>query len=270
MLNQRNRMLRERFTVLALLAFVLVAPVGAQEPDALTEEAAAPLLAEPIDGLSYNGWAGPGTCDWCNETCYSPKCWGAYPGMGPCNRWHNVFVPRKTAWYWGYSEEFCERPFGTYARAALNTQVVNGLAAQIVLYRFDFRDPAATSTERAAKLNFRGHERLIKIVEKLKYVVAPLTIEMSGDKELDEMRRQYVIDFLQDDLEFPLPEESVVIGRPTARGLDGEEAFSNYQNLMLQTKHTGAFSPDLKERRTISFGGGLDSDNNDAASLFGR
>ena len=59
MLNQRNRMLRERFTVFALLAFVLVAPVGAQEPDALTEEAA-PLLAEPIDGLSYNGWAGPG------------------------------------------------------------------------------------------------------------------------------------------------------------------------------------------------------------------
>ncbi len=270
MLNQWNGMLCERFALLALLALVLVVPVGAQEPDVLPEDATAPLLAEPIDGLSYNGWAGPGTCDWCNEECYSPKCWGAYPGMGLKCRWHNVFVPRKTAWYWGNAEEFCERPFGTYARAAWNTQVVNGLAAQIVLYRFDFRDPAATSTERAAKLNFRGHERLIKIVEKLKYVAAPLTIEMSGDKELDEMRRQYVIDFLQDDLEFPLPEESVVIGRPTARGLDGEEAFAGYQNLMLQTKSAGAFSPDLKERRTISFGGGLDSDNNDAASLFGR
>ena len=258
MVKTSRKLTCELFAVLALAVGVLTSPAKTQEPDPIPDEAtsAAPVDEQILPG--YHDWTSSGDYGWCQEQCYSAKCWGAYPFMGPSCRWHSVTVPRLTAHYWGYAEEFCERPFGTYARAAINTQINNGLVAQLVLYRYDFRDPTV-SYDDAAKLRGRGHYQLVKIVDKLKRVMGPLVIEPSGDDDLDEERRQFVIARL-DDLEFSFPEESVVIGRPPAGGMSGEEAFVNYQNLIMQTEHAGAFTPRLEERSTISFGSHADSE----------
>ena len=62
---------------------------------------------------------GDGACRNCNHvsrTC-PPSRWNVIGRIGYC--WNTRTKPCLQASHWGYPEEFCERPFGSYTRADL-------------------------------------------------------------------------------------------------------------------------------------------------------
>ena len=62
-------------------------------------------------------------------------------------------------------------------RGALNTQISNGVVAQIALYRFDFLDAQG---EPADRLSERGRLQLEKTIGLMQMCDAPLIIEQNG------------------------------------------------------------------------------------------
>jgi hypothetical protein len=158
-----------------------------------------------------------------------------------CNCRYSTCKRRAQCRAWGYPEEFCERPFGSYVRSHLHRQVANGLADQMAIYHFDFFD---TDTNQADQLKPRGL-RQVSEVAKLATMLSDeyfiVTIEATGDSELDHRRRIQVFERLTE-LGSPVALDQVVTGRPAAVGLDGLEAFEIYQKQLQQTKQQGGVS----------------------------
>jgi len=161
-------------------------------------------------------------------------CWPHYY----CKCRYSTCKCRAQCRAWGYPEEFCERPFGSYVRFHLHRQVANGLADQMAVYHFDFFD---TDTDQADQLKPRG-VRQVNEVANLATMLCDehfvVTIEATGDSELDHRRRIQVFEKLTE-LGAPVALDQVVTGRPAAVGLDGLEAFEIYQNQLQQTKQQG-------------------------------
>jgi hypothetical protein len=140
---------------------------------------------------------------------------------------------------WGYPEEFCERPFGSFVRYNIRQQVANGLMDQMVLYHFDFFE---VDTDQPDKLKPRGVRQVSKVAELATmlydhfYVV---TIEPTGDSELDNRRRLQVFEKLTD-LGAPVALDQIATATPPVPGLDGPEATEIYRNQIKQTKQQGA------------------------------
>jgi hypothetical protein len=131
--------------------------------------------------------------------------------------------------YWGYPEEFCELPLGARLYAHLNTQVANGMAAQMVLYRYDFCDGIWND---AAKLNQHGRKRLKQMVRMLQCDLHPILVEdIPEEPGLSAARRDHVLKSIAE-LGFTVPEEWVVVGEPQSAGLSGEEAIIVYQQML--------------------------------------
>jgi hypothetical protein len=139
-----------------------------------------------------------------------------------------------------YPGYYQERPFGTYVRAAAIGQIRNGLADQMVLYRYDFRDGS-----RAAELSPRGKYQLTKFAMRAFQCGMPILIEETPDTpEVASARRDYVIGALRElDSDFAQPEDLVVVGRPRLPGLNGNEALIIDVNLLQQTQSRGTIGP---------------------------
>jgi hypothetical protein len=140
---------------------------------------------------------------------------------------------RKAYWqrhHWGYPEEFCERPFGSMVRSALNAQVTNGLASQMSLYEYDFDGPMLTA---------RGRIELQRIAERMQRLGAPIVIEATNEAQLDQQRRITVIEQLLQ-LGMPVTEEFVLVRSMIRPGLNGVEARTIFENLLQQTTDLGA------------------------------
>ena len=133
--------------------------------------------------------------------------------------------------YWGYPEEFCERPFGSLVHAQLAAQINNGMAAQMVLYRYDFIPGQAS-------LKPRGEIQLRKMANVLLFHAFPLIIEGTGTAALDQARRESVTVFLAS-LDCSVTEQQIVTSGWLTRGLSGEEALRIYQNRLKQTESRG-------------------------------
>jgi hypothetical protein len=166
------------------------------------------------------------------------------PAPGPAGPHPALPLPVLRAYHWqdcflGFPEEFHEPPLGHSVYAAYKTQVANGAAARMVLYRYDFVDGCGL-------LNPRGKERLAEIAALLPHTFFPVVIEGCAPG-LDESRRLAVLEELGR-CPFPIPPQRVVVGRPIAVGLSGTEALLVYQNLLFQTRRQGAPG---------GFGGGL-------------
>jgi hypothetical protein len=133
----------------------------------------------------------------------------------------------------GFPEEFEAPPLGLSVNLQIQTQVANGVAAGMVLYRYDFVGCTAA-------LNLKGRDRLAKIAALLPHNFFPLVIERTPEApELAEARRVAVLAELAHG-PFPVPPERVVIGPPLAHGLAGVEAVLINENLMRQTAAQGA------------------------------
>jgi hypothetical protein len=158
---------------------------------------------------------------WYGEPCHQ-SCWDR---AVHCLRAHLL----------GFADEFEAPPLGASVHALGRTQVANGDAARMILYRADF-------VEGGSALTPRGKDHLAKIAALLPTSFSPLLIERSPcAPELDAARRLAVLNELSH-CTFPVPTERIVVGPPTARGLDGEEAALIYWNFLQQTQF-GAGGP---------------------------
>ena len=165
---------------------------------------------------------------------YQRTCWPHHY----CHCRHSTFKARKQCEYWGYPEEFCERPFGVFVRSHFHAQIANGLANQMVLYQYDFYD---TVGDEATTLNPHGLVQVAKVGELAGMLGDPffiVTVEATGDPELDTARRLHVFQKLVE-LDVPIAVEQVVTGSATSPGLDGIEAFEIYRNQLQQTRVLG-------------------------------
>ncbi len=135
--------------------------------------------------------------------------------------------------HWGYADQFQVRPFGTYVRSAVDTQVSNGIAAQLTLYRYDFVDVTGIVS---TKLNSHGRIRLVRMAGTLGSCPYPLNIEYDQDHpQANEARRQHVLAQLKQ-IMGDVADEQVVVRIPVVRGRDAEEGLLLYQNLLHQVE----------------------------------
>jgi hypothetical protein len=148
-------------------------------------------------------------------------------------------------------------PFGFCVSGALNAQVTNGLAAQLVFYRYDF---ISTPTQRAAKpndfanLNPQGRRQLRRVADVMSRMpLPPVVIESSGNSQIDQARRQVVIAGLTEAMGSPVPAEWVIVDEPMAHPLAGEEAAIVHENLLRQTEAGGSY--DANDRTSGQSGG---------------
>jgi hypothetical protein len=164
-------------------------------------------------------------------------CWSHHY----CNCRYSTCKRRAQCRAWGYPEEFCERPFGSCVRSQLHRQVANALADQMAIYCFDFFDE---DTEKADQLKPRGVRQLIKVANYATMLCDQyymVTIEATGNSELDHQRRIQVFENLTE-LGASFALNQVVTGIPAALGLDGTEAVEIYENQLQSTKQQGGTS----------------------------
>ncbi len=189
---------------------------GAVDPSWSTEQLPeGDIVTSAADAHAVGGGQGRGIFGWLSH------------------RWQYHTKPRLQASHWGYPEEFQEAPLGYYVYANMNVQVTKGLAAQMVMYHYDF-------IPEDDKLTHRGHQQLRKLARGLVRDFYPLIIEQTpGRRELDEARRRYVLAELER-MHMPVPGEWVRVGLPSVEGMRGEEAQLIDLNLLRQTQAGGA------------------------------
>ncbi len=210
---------------------VAVAP----EPDAAPEPEydAAPL---PEDGPPLPQRPTPhppqvvGSGNYVTHPYNCPDCYYGH-ACPSCRRGRVGRVKACLQWsHWGYANWFCEKPLGACLYAHVNTQIGNAMTARTVLYRYDFHDGILSD---ASRLNQLGRKRLKEMVWMLQNNVYPIVIEHTPEKPgLAAARRSHVLASL-DRLNFPVPQDWVVVGDPEAYGLSGEEAFLTYEKMLL-------------------------------------
>ena len=168
--------------------------------------------------------------------------------------WLTEAKPRLQESHWGYADQFEVRPFGSYAVAHLDKQIVNGAIARLALYHYDFGD---VTLRDPTKLNSRGRKRLGKLAEMMvQNNLHPLIIQGSpGKPGLDMARLAHVLD-LTAGLESPLPADWIVVGEPIPPPLSGEEATIVQENLLRQTQSGGATLSGTESSIQGSSGGG--------------
>jgi hypothetical protein len=214
-----------RLSKLAAAGVLLGALHGGRAPAQGPGAAPAPLIGPP-GGLMKPSpcFADPfGPVQITPVPCpHNGRHWGA---------WHKA---RCQAKWVGYPEEFNEWPLGWSLHANGQTEVSNATAARMVFYHYDFEDGGS-------RLNYRGRDKLAMIAALLPTSFAPVVIERTpGDDRLDLERRTVIAGALAHGT-FPIPPERVIVGRPIANGLNGQEAVIIRDNLYRQTLQQGTF-----------------------------
>jgi hypothetical protein len=225
--------------------------------------AGAPVVDAPRTGVDYGTAtaerpAGDSRGPACGNCQDCRRC-SPFP-LPPGRRvWRYQVQPWLCATHWGYPEYFSAEPLGLLVHEHFNTQVANGQAAQLILYRCDFD---GYKGESASRLNEYGLGRLRRFVEPLSTTPLPLMIEGEfGNPELNASRRQYVLGTLAVMAPVPISPERVVIVAPPA-ALAGVEAVAGvagngqkgapgmYENMLRHTSREGVkTTPDTPKWR---------------------
>ena len=168
--------------------------------------------------------------------------------------WRPGIKLRMQECYWGYPEEFCERPFGMYNRAAYDACIGNGLGDYLVLYDYDFYDG---HTGPSSQLNYAGLVRLQRIVKMLKgqnrqsiVVVENLPTDVRLSRE-----RQQVVALQLAQAGVNREAAKVLLGRPR-RGLTGEQALLVHREFIRMASPAGGAAPEVPMAGTVMNGGG--------------
>lgn len=144
-------------------------------------------------------------------------------------KWHEYTKPRMQASHWGYPSEFCERPFGSFVQASLDTQVANGRMVRMALYDYDFVDSDARGISR---LTPRGKIQLRKITKLLAEMPAPIVVQRTpGNPIRDAARKQAVMTALAE-MSVPVGPHELVVADPRALGMGGDQEAVIYQVLL--------------------------------------
>lgn len=157
-----------------------------------------------------------------------------------CSRCRNhtaYYRPHQTSYkrdnqalYWGYPEYFCEPPVGASVVTIFNAHKALGDAEQTILFRCDFYPE---SSPLATQLNYFGKRRFEKLTSRSIPMGVPLRIESSPyNPELDEFRRQFVLEHSSANNLGWTPDRVVLVGEAT--GITGLEALIQYKNQLTQ------------------------------------
>ena len=199
---------RRGWIVAGALAAGLAAPARAQE--------ALPMEATP----------GPGPAE-------APD-----PGCSPGRCSHRTFFSRRRCKrhlqevFVGYPEEFERPPLGAAVYAASKAQVGNGEAARMVFSARDFQPEADA-------LAPSGVDRLASVRALLRINFAPIVVEETGDPALDASRRAAVLARLNQQTDFGVPAQRVVIGPKIALGMSANEVEIVRQTRLSRTASRG-------------------------------
>lgn len=123
-------------------------------------------------------------------------------------------------------------PLGYFANQHAMTQALNGIAARMMLYDYDFECGSE-------QLNLRGKDRLKQMAHWLNTTPFCLVIErMPHRPGLAESRRLAVLrEFVQ------VPGDRIIVGPAPLGQLTGTEAMILYQNMLHQTERAGESTP---------------------------
>lgn len=165
----------------------------------------------------------------------SPEVSASSDPMAPsCRCSEEEWVPFWQRWRLGKKKEkgapreAYAAPLGESRTANARAMILNGVAARMTLYQYDF-------VHNSDQLSPRGRDQLARIVGMLADYPFPLVIERSPCvPSLDEARRATVLNELARS-PIAIPPERVVIGIPGANGLSGTEAVLQYRRLLQQT-----------------------------------
>ena len=144
----------------------------------------------------------------------------------------------------------------------MNAQVMNGLAAQMILYRYDFLDEQGNE---GVSLSRRGKAQLDKIVKRWETHGSPIVIEPTKHEQLDQQRRDEVLRQVSE-WGIHVDPEMVVVGRPNPTGLAGPEAELIYGNMLKQTQSKGSNSSGGSSVGNVSGSSGRSNDGGDDSS----
>lgn len=147
---------------------------------------------------------GPYSCDTCG-----PQFGGRFVGMPAA---YNARVDNCST----IPPGAIPAPVGTYLHKFIDLQAAKAEADDFVIYNYEWylggRD-----------LGPFGRYHLNEIARRLPSVPFPVVVEPSLDYELNEARRQVIVDYLAQ-YGVPNPQDRVIIAFPQAGGLYGEEA----------------------------------------------
>ncbi|PHS11691.1 MAG: hypothetical protein COA78_09255 [Blastopirellula sp.] len=167
-------------------------------------------------------------CDTCsgNSSCQNSCC-------------SSKLIPRLKRFHSGYN--FNDRPFGSYYYQIQHAHIASGMAKQLVLYQYDFKNEIQASHT----LNEYGEAQLGKLAERVMRLGQPVVIQKSPQgPELDEKRRAHVVTQLA---KHEISADMVVVQRVLISGLGAAgETMGNqsqwnmiYQNRLIQTRDQG-------------------------------
>ena len=151
----------------------------------------------------------------------TPQVGGAVPSDATSSRWQR-FKSQAQYDFWGYPEQFCERPLGLPNQLAYQAMVDNARDDLLVFHQYDFHDG---HVESAANLNGAGMRRVDRVAELLRHQAGGSTVivEFVPDQpRLTDARREEVAAQLG---RYGLHEPAVrvAVGR-ARRGVSGREA----------------------------------------------
>ena len=108
------------------------------------------------------------------------------------------------------------QPNGTYLCQWNHAETDRAIQDHFVIYQYEW---SADGT----RLTSSGQEHLMRIAQRLPQVCFPVVIEPVSDPRLNELRRLTVLEGLAN-CHVPIVPDRVVLGRPGAEGLYGQEA----------------------------------------------
>ncbi len=108
------------------------------------------------------------------------------------------------------------QPNGTYACQWVHAEKARADQDKFVIYQYEW-SPEVT------KLTASGQGHVAQIAQELCQTPFPVVIESSSDRRVDEWRRAAVLEALASSGN-PVPPDRVILGRPEAEGLYGQEA----------------------------------------------
>ncbi len=124
-------------------------------------------------------------------------------------------------------------PLGSTIRAHYEVMETNGEAGDFIIYRREFVD-------NTAELTPDGKDHVLEIAARMRSAPFPVIIERSennSDPELDQLRRNLVVQILTD-LGNPDADRRTIVGPAYGRPLTGMEATSDYYRF-IGTRYRG-------------------------------
>ena len=139
------------------------------------------------------------------------------------------------------------QPNGTYLCQWNHAETARANQDNLVIYQYEW-------TAEGTRLTAFGQEHLARITQKLPQVCFPVVIEPCSDQRLNEIRRLALLEALANCHAQIMPDR-VVVGRPEAEGLYGDEA-PGVARRMLSNQAGGQGAGAMGGGATNSIGGG--------------